>query len=94
MLIETPYKVGDVVSVKLSSGEEVVARLESEDNNNVVLHKPMALVNAAQGIGLGPFMFTTASENLKINTGLVMCVAKTEDNMSKSYTSSTTGIVT
>ena len=28
MIIETPYKEGDTVSLKLSSGEEIVARLE------------------------------------------------------------------
>ena len=30
MLIEAPYKIGDVVSLKLSSGEEIVARLDTE----------------------------------------------------------------
>ena len=30
MLIETPYKNGDTVSLKLSSGEEIVGRLEEE----------------------------------------------------------------
>ena len=34
MLIEAPYKVGDNVSFKLSSGEEIVARLEKEDEKS------------------------------------------------------------
>jgi len=41
MLIEAPYKIGDVVSLKLSSGEEILGRLESEDTNNYTLKKPM-----------------------------------------------------
>ena len=32
MIIEAPYKVGDVVSIKLSSGEEMIARLDSEND--------------------------------------------------------------
>jgi hypothetical protein len=44
MLIEAPYKVGDVVSLKLSSGEEILGRLEAEVENNVTLKKPMVLI--------------------------------------------------
>ena len=33
MIIETPYKVGDTVSIKLTSGEEVVARYKEDKNN-------------------------------------------------------------
>ena len=32
MLIETTYVVGDVVSIKLSSSEEMIARLEEEND--------------------------------------------------------------
>ena len=39
MLIEAPYKVGDNVSFKLSSGEEIVARLESETDRSYTLKK-------------------------------------------------------
>jgi hypothetical protein len=44
MLIETQYQVGDVVSIKLSSGEEMIARLDSETDENVTLAKPYILV--------------------------------------------------
>jgi hypothetical protein len=30
MLLETPYKNGDTISLKLSSGEEILGRLDSE----------------------------------------------------------------
>jgi small nuclear ribonucleoprotein (snRNP)-like protein len=43
MLIETPYKVGDTVSIKLSSGEELVARLEAETDKHYTLSKPLML---------------------------------------------------
>ena len=39
MIIETPYKVGDTVSIKLSSGEEMVARLEEEKDDHIVIKK-------------------------------------------------------
>ncbi len=41
MIIEAPYKVGDVVSIKLSSGEEMIAKLEEETATHISLNKPL-----------------------------------------------------
>ena len=95
MLIDTPYKVGDVVSMKLTSGEELLATLEEEKGSDYVLKKPLMLVAQQQGLGLAPFMFT-ASPDAKITVGndKVVCITKTIEEMAKQYISSTTGIVT
>ena len=58
MLLETPYKIGDTVSFKLSSGEELVGRLESENDKSYTLNKPMVIIAQQQGLGLAPFMFS------------------------------------
>ena len=93
MIIETPYKEGDTVSFKLSSGEEIVARLEKEDAKTYTVKKPMVLVAQAEGLGLAPFMFSV-SPDAKFNIQLtsVSCVAKTESDIAKQYTSSTSSI--
>jgi hypothetical protein len=93
MLIETPYKAGDTVSLKLSSGEEIVARLEEETATRFVLNKPMVLIMQQQGMGLAPFMFSV-SPNTKFNilATTVSCVAKTEAELAKQYTASTSNI--
>ena len=54
MLIETPYKVGDTVSFKLTSGEEIVARLEAEEPGVYTLKRPMTMVAQQSGLGLAP----------------------------------------
>lgn len=95
MLIETPYKTGDTVSLKLSSGEELVARLEEESDTTYVLHKPLMLANTPQGIGLAPFMFTVSQDaKIKINNKNVLTIVKTADEFAKQYVESTTGLVT
>lgn len=93
MLIETPYKAGDTVSLKLSSGEEIVARLEEETATRFVLNKPMVLIMQQQGMGLAPFMFSV-SPNTKFNVlaTTVSCIAKTESDLAKQYTASTSNI--
>jgi len=95
MLIETPYKNGDTVSFKLSSGEEIVARLEEESGEYFSLKKPMVLIAQKEGLGLAPFMFSVNPDGkFMLRTDTVSCVAKTQEEISKQYTATTTGIVT
>ena len=93
MLIETPYKEGDNVSFKLSSGEEIIGRLEKETDTYYTLKKPMVLIAQAEGLGLAPFMFSVSPDTkFNLRTSSVSCVSKTEDEISKQYTSQTSGI--
>ncbi len=88
-----PYKIGDNVSFKLSSGEEIVARLEAEDSKSYTLRKPMVLIANQQGLGLAPFMFSVSPEGkFVLQSQSVSCVAKTEEEISKQYTAQTSGI--
>lgn len=93
MLIEAPYKEGDTVSFKLSSGEEIVARLEKETEKSYTLKKPMVLVAQQQGLGLAPFMFSVNPDGkFVLQANAVSCVAKTEEEIGKQYMSQTSGI--
>jgi hypothetical protein len=93
MLIEAPYKVGDTVSFKLSSGEEIIARLDAEDEKTYTLRKPMMLVVQKEGLGLAPFMFSVLPEGkFVLRAQSVSCVAKTEAEIGKQYTAQTSGI--
>ena len=93
MLIETPYKSGDTVSLKLSSGEEIVARLEEETATKFVLNKPMVLIMQQQGLGLAPYMYSVSPDaKFNILATTVSCVAKTEVDIADQYISSTSNI--
>lgn len=93
MLIETPYKDGDTVSLKLSSGEEIVGRLDEETATRFVLHKPMVLIMQQQGLGLAPFMFSVSPDaKFNILATTVTCVAKTEGEIADQYIASTSNI--
>jgi len=95
MLLETIYKNGDTVSLKLTSGEEMIAKLDDETADEIVLNKPMVIVAAQQGLALSPFMFSASPDaKVKIKQTNVLCILKTVDDLSKQYTQQTTGIVT
>ena len=93
MIIETPHKVGDTVSFKLNSGEEIIARLDAQDDKAYTLHKPMVLIMQQQGMGLAPFMFSVSPDaKFKLQSHAVGCIAKTEAELAKQYTAQTSGI--
>ena len=93
MIIETPYKATDTVTIKTTGGEEVVSRFVEEDDKTITVENPMAIMATQQGIGLGPFSFTINPDaRVKINKSAVLVVHKTDAEMAKQYVSSTTGI--
>ena len=95
MIIETPYKDNDIVSFKMNSGEEIVARLTSHDTTGYTVSKPMVLVFQNEALALAPFMFSVPpTGKFVLQSNSVSCVAKTESEISKQYTTTTTGIVT
>lgn len=95
MIIEAPYKIGDTVSIKLASGEEIVTRLEAESDENIVVSRPVILAATQEGITFAPYMFTVENTlNLRINPMNVVAIAKTDRQISAKYIENTTGIVT
>ena len=93
MIIETPYKAQDTITIKTTAGEELVARFVEEDSKVVTVQKPMTIMATGQGIGLGPFTFTINPEaNIQINKSAILVIHKTDAEMAKQYVSSTTGI--
>lgn len=93
MIIETPYKATDTITIKTVAGEEVVARLVEETDKTVKVKKPMAIMATGQGIGLGPFTFTVNPEaDVVLNKSAVLMIAKTDKEMASQYVQSTTGL--
>jgi hypothetical protein len=95
MLVEVPFKKGDTVSIKLTSGEEIVTRLDEIKEDSYLIHKPLTLMQGPKGLVLGQFMMTADPlANLGLPVKNVMCITKTETGMAKKYIEATTGIQT
>lgn len=93
MLFEKSRAQGDVVTLKLTSGEEIIARFEEETSSGVKVSKPMVLSMNQQGVGMIPYLFTV-NPNTPIVFGYnaVAVVANTDEDFGKQYTQATTGI--
>ena len=95
MLIQKTHGIGDVVSMKLSTGEEIIGGLEEETDTGFKVKKPMAIVMGQQGLALAPFMFSTSNDqSMSFKSTNVMTVGITLEEISKQYVQQTTGIVT
>ena len=58
MLIDKGVTIGEVVTLKLTSGEELVAKLEEETATYYKLSRPMVIGMGQKGPGLMPYLFT------------------------------------
>ena len=97
MLIETVYKPNDIISVRLQTGEEIIGRFVNQTDTVLSLQKPMTMViqETPNGpvMGLGTYMVSgslDASFNVQMSS--VQTIAKTESDIAKQYTTSTTGL--
>ncbi|MAV94443.1 MAG: hypothetical protein CMA31_02010 [Euryarchaeota archaeon] len=95
MLIEKTYKVDEVVTIKLKSGEELVGKLEHEDENAIRVHMPLTLVASEKGIGLQQFLFTAdVSKAYTIKHEAITLIAATKTEFAEGYTKQTSNIIT
>lgn len=94
MLIETPYKVTDIITLKILGGDEVVGRLAAIDNGSITLNKPHAVMMGQQGFGLAPYVMTAGPDfKISVKDEHVVCVVKTYDAIAKEYIKQTSGLV-
>jgi len=93
MIIETPYKATDTITIRTTAGEELLARFVEENDKAITVEKPMAVMVTQQGLGLGPFTFTVNPDSkLKLNKDTIVFIHKTDSEMAKQYVSNTSNI--
>jgi hypothetical protein len=93
MIIDKGVVSGEVITLKLTSGEEIIAKLVEETPKGYKISKPLVLSMTQQGIGMMPFIFTANSDkDVLINYGAVAVVTTTEQQFANQYTQGTTGI--
>jgi hypothetical protein len=93
MLINKGISPGEIVTIKTTAGEEIVAKLVEEGPMNVKVKKPLCLTATKDGVGLVPFLFTTDSDTeISINRNSIMVLAPTMKDAADTYIQQTTGI--
>jgi len=93
MLISKGIAEGEIVTIKTTAGEEIVAKLVEDGVLGVRVKKPLCLTATKDGIGLVPFLFTTDPDaEVTINKNSIMVLAATIKDAADTYIQQTTGI--
>ncbi len=93
MIIDKGVAVGEVVTLKLTSGEELVAKLVEESDNYYKISKPLVLGHTPQGPGLMPYLFTVSPDkDIKLLKSAVTVAEASDKQFADQYLQSTTGI--
>ena len=94
MLIYKGVSLGEIVTIKLTSGEELVAKLVSETTEYIRIARPLVLTMGQQGIGMVPYLFTVdPDKQINLTRSTITVLETTEDSASKQYIKATSGIV-
>ena len=95
-MLEIKYNNNDIVAFKLSTGEEVLARLVEEKDNDFVVSKPMSLIPQGDGLVLNQSIFSVdvQTQSVKINKNAVVMHARARKELVDNYTQATSSIQT
>jgi hypothetical protein len=100
MLVEKPIENNDIVSIKISNGDELIAKfIETASDNSVVVSKPMLMVlsqspTGQPGVQMMPFFMLGADKDGKyrLNPQHVVCMVKSNSEAKAGYLQATTGL--
>jgi len=93
MLIDKGVTQGEVITLKLTSGEELVGKLVEDGTTYYKLGRPMVIAMGAKGPGLMPYLFTVSPDkDIKIAKGTVTVAEATDKQFADQFIQSTTGI--
>lgn len=100
MLLERSWKNDDVCTIKMVTGDEVVAKVVDSTSDSITITKPLVLT-----LGVDPqtqqyqlqmlptFLFSGQPDaKLKINMQHVITITLSEENAKNSYITNTTGL--
>lgn len=89
------YRENDIVSFKLISGEEVVARLVAETETHYEIYKPLSLMPGPQGLALAQSMMSSMLDrNIMLTKSAVVMHSLSREEMTSAWYEATSGIKT
>jgi hypothetical protein len=93
MLIDKGVSEGEVITLKLTSGEEIVAKLVEDGAAYYKLKNPQVIGMGPKGPGLMPYLFTVdPSKEIKLLKTTVTVAEATDKSFADQFIQSTTGI--
>ena len=86
-------EIDEIYTFKLTTGEELVARLVETHPDHMIIQHPILTVLSPQGLQMMPGLFSAnMDQNLRLNTASWAMIAETRADVRDSWIQATTGI--
>lgn len=93
MLLQKPLAKNDIVTLKLTTGEELIARFLEEDDSGLVVERATTMAaNPQGGLGLVPWMMSAMPEKITINKSTIIAYTQTVKEIADKFVEATTNI--
>ena len=94
MLKEKTYDSGDIVTLYLQTGQEILGKFVSEDDSFTTITKPLTIAMGPKGAAFQTFTVTGDSEkNVQFKSNKIISILKTRKDTADSYIEATSGII-
>jgi hypothetical protein len=92
MLISKGFSNGDIISLKLINGDELIERFESETGDDITIDRPLALTMSREGLGMIPWLMLGDKSAITLKKSHVFAVVSSQKDAADQYMQGTTGI--
>lgn len=90
---QTKFDAGDVVTILLANGTEVLGKYVGDDLAGITLNKPLMIAMTAKGPAMAPVLMTIDPEkNLTFSKSSIVVIAPSYKEIADQYVYQTTGI--
>lgn len=85
--------LGEIYTIKLTTGEEIVARIKDQVNDTIEIENPILTVLSPQGLQMMPGLFSAnLNQSVSLNKHSWVLIAETREDVRNSWIQATTGI--
>lgn len=99
MLVTKPITNNDIISIKISNGDEIIAKFLESNDEHVIVSKPMLMILAQTqtgqpGVQMMPFFMLGGEKDGKypINKAHIVCMILSNAEAKSGYVSATSGL--
>jgi hypothetical protein len=94
-MIVKKFNLGEIYTLKLVTGEEIITKLTSVDDTGYTVNRPLVLSMTGQGVAMTPFLFTAEIKGeITVPKPAVIAIAATDKQTAGQYITGVSGIMT
>jgi hypothetical protein len=92
-MLKEPIKTDDIIALKLVSGEEVIAKVVTNDETMLTVNKPLTLIHTPKGVAMSQYiLMQDLTVPVSIDKEKIIVLTKANSIASDQYTQTLSSI--